>query len=44
MELIYLDMALIINKKLYDDSLINEKLYDFVEKEIYKKINYYGFI
>jgi len=44
MEEIYLDIALIINKKLYDDELINEKLYEFVEKEIYKQINNYGFI
>lgn len=44
MESIYLDMALFINKKLYDEFLINEKLYDYVEKEIYKRISNYGFI
>lgn len=44
MDLLYLKIALIINKKLYDEQLITEFLYIDADNEIYKKMRNYGFI
>lgn len=44
MDLLYLKIALIINKKLYDEQLITELIYTDADNEIYKKMKNYGFI
>ena len=44
MELVYLELALIINQKLYDKCLITSELYDDVNQEIRKKMRFDGFI
>jgi len=44
MKLLYLEIALLINKKLYDDKIITNFLYEWVDKEIYKGIMNNGFI